>query len=162
MPAYICTFTHTYIQILYIHTCTCMMNTYMHILAYIYRQVAQRKYSVTSGGDSSDDSSNSLGRLSSRIGQRVTFNVSQQMKTSPSEGNNLAHASGTRSPGKASPKHSPRLNRTTSEPITVPHSVRSADQHPVGSGESGSYPHQRSSLSPASPQVIFKVFAFHF
>lgn len=99
----------------------------------------------------SDDSSNSLGRLSSRIGQRVTFNVSQQMKTSPSEGNNLA--SGTRSPGKASPKHSPRLNRTTSEPITVPHCVRSADQHPVGSGESGSYPHQRSSMSPASPQM---------
>lgn len=124
----------------------------------------------------SDDSSNSLGRLSSRMGQRVTFNVSQQMKTSPSEGTNLAGgtqspgkaspasgthspgkaspAGGTHSPGKASPKHSPSLNRTASEPITVPHSVRSADPRPsVGSGESGSYPQQRSSVSPASPQV---------
>src|SRR6218665_1197043 len=118
------------------------------------------------------------------MGQRVTFNVSQQMKTSPSEGTNLAGgtqspgkaspasgthspgkaspAGGTHSPGKASPKHSPSLNRTASEPITVPHSVRSADPRPsVGSGESGSYPQQRSSVSPASPQVKFNVFSFY-
>lgn len=103
-------------------------------------------------GDGSSRSSNSLARLSSRIGQRVTFNMSPQNR-SPSDvvppPQFTDQQQRSNSKPSLSPKQSPHLKRTFSEPIDVPSTPFSFDQQQQHAHSAGVC---RTSKSPTLTQ----------